>query len=157
HRKEGFRNPGDFDASLRPSIGHSLLKASHKSGAPDIIDVDVADPGAKSAGEQAAKIARRGGCRVPSTRRFGRSWIALAPLLLFLAWMDCGVSVSRPVDAAEPPSAGCPAFLREPTFSAAIPWELASSGEPDAESDVFFEQEVWAKVGERTCLNGHSA
>jgi hypothetical protein len=84
-------------------------------------------------------------------RRFGRPLFALAPLLLFLAWMDCGTAGGA---SGEAPGV-CPAF-RAPAAEAR-PGAPASFEPEGAESDTYFADEVWAKVGERTCLNCHSA
>src|SRR5262245_28331634 len=46
----------------------------------------------------------------------------------------------------------CPALLPEPP---AVPLPALEPG--SSESETFFADEVWAKVGERTCLNCHSA
>jgi hypothetical protein len=78
--------------------------------------------------------------------------ILLAPLALLLPGIRCG---SFGEAAGEP--ALCPAFRPEP---AGAPTEFWTDPDPEAggESvDTFFADEVWAKVGERTCLNCHSA
>jgi len=73
-----------------------------------------------------------------ASRRFLGLFLFCAPLFLF-------------ADAAPEEPAVCPATLPEP---AAFPFPVpAPGGEPEA----FFADEVWAKVGERTCLNCHSA
>jgi hypothetical protein len=58
--------------------------------------------------------------------------------------------------AGEPsPEVICPALLPEPTeFRAETAPGLDAVG---PESEAYFAEEVWAKVGERTCLNCHSA
>jgi hypothetical protein len=84
-------------------------------------------------------------------RRFGSPLILLAPLSVFLCWMDCG---SAGEAAGDPPGV-CPALLPEP--AEARPDLLPPFDPEGAESDSYFADEVWAKVGERTCLNCHSA
>jgi hypothetical protein len=75
----------------------------------------------------------------------------LAPLAVFLPGIRCG---SFGEAAGEP--ALCPALLAAP---ASFPTEFLPGFDAEAgESfDTFFADEVWAKVGERTCLNCHSA
>ena len=73
-----------------------------------------------------------------ASRRFMGLFLFCAPLFLF-------------ADAAPEESPVCPATLPEP---AAFPFPVP---EPNGEPEAFFADEVWAKVGERTCLNCHSA
>jgi hypothetical protein len=56
------------------------------------------------------------------------------------------------VPAAQEPAADIPACLRPVELPAPYLTEVPASG-----SESFFEEEVWAKVGERTCLNCHVA
>ena len=56
------------------------------------------------------------------------------------------------------PKSGIQALLLASLLSLAPPREsaMAAQAAPDA-PETFFEEEVWAKVGERTCLNCHRA
>ncbi len=57
--------------------------------------------------------------------------------------------------AGEIPAPVCPALL--PAESAFHPDLLFAPDAEGIESEAYFADEVWAKVGERTCLNCHSA
>ena len=70
-----------------------------------------------------------------------------APLLLLL--------FAIPVFSAETDE--LPPCLRPPDPAEVRAWPPLPADPEDATSDSFFEDEVWAKVGERTCLNCHSA
>ena len=72
-----------------------------------------------------------------ASRRFIGLFLFLAPAMLFAG----GAPGETPV---------CPALLPDP-----VRFDPAPIGDP--ESDTYFADEVWAKVGERTCLNCHSA
>ncbi|HVR84323.1 MAG TPA: hypothetical protein VMU54_08435 [Planctomycetota bacterium] len=50
-----------------------------------------------------------------------------------------------------------PLCLRSPDPAEHQVWSPLAVDPDDASADSFFEDEVWAKVGERTCLNCHSA
>jgi hypothetical protein len=86
-----------------------------------------------------------------ASRFIARTLILLAPLLIFLPGIRCG---SFGEAAGEP--ALCPALRPEP---ASFPTEFLSLPEREGSEsiDTYFADEVWAKVGERTCLNCHSA
>jgi hypothetical protein len=73
-----------------------------------------------------------------------RRWV---PLFLVVA--------ALPVFSAE--TEGVPLCLRAPEPALTPAWPARTIGPDEAPSDSFFEDEVWAKVGERTCLNCHSA
>jgi hypothetical protein len=73
-------------------------------------------------------------------RRYALALMALLPLL--------GIAQA----GANPAPEGCPACPVE--FHTTPP---ATFFAPDVPLDAYFEDEVWAKVGERTCLNCHSA
>jgi hypothetical protein len=73
-----------------------------------------------------------------ASRRFIGLFLFLAPVVLFAG----GGAEESPV---------CPALLPE-TPVAPLPVL-----EPGGESETYFADEVWAKVGERTCLNCHSS
>jgi hypothetical protein len=76
--------------------------------------------------------------------------ILLAPLAIFLPGIRCGSSGEA---AGEP--ALCPALRPEPS-GASSEFLPAFEGAGGESIDTFFADEVWAKVGERTCLNCHS-
>jgi hypothetical protein len=86
-----------------------------------------------------------------ASRSIARVLVLLAPLAVFLPGIRCG---SFGEASGEP--ALCPALRPEaaPARPEDLPVLEAAGGES---SDVFFADEVWAKVGERTCLNCHSA
>jgi len=86
-----------------------------------------------------------------ASRSIARVLMLLAPLAVFLPGIRCG---SFGEAAGEP--ALCPALRPEPLdpFVQVLPALEPEGGES---IDRFFADEVWAKVGERTCLNCHSA
>src|SRR5260221_2562581 len=69
----------------------------------------------------------------------------LAPLLFILAGL--------PLFSAE--TQDVPLCLRPADLTSHV-WPQLPVDPDDASRDSFFEDEVWAKVGERTCLNCHS-
>src|SRR5262249_40428885 len=71
----------------------------------------------------------------------------IAPLFFIYA--------ALPLFSAEKQDA--PFCLRPPDPTTAAVWPQLPIGPDDAARDSFFEDQVWAKVGERTCLNCHSA
>src|SRR5471030_2294191 len=72
-------------------------------------------------------------------RRYALALLALLPLL------------GKAQGGEDPAPEGCPACPVE--FHTTPPAAFLA---PDVPIDAYFEDEVWAKVGERTCLNCHS-
>jgi hypothetical protein len=75
-----------------------------------------------------------------TVRRWGPLMFVVAALPVFSAETEDVPLCLRPLDPAE--VRVCPQLPVDPE---------------DVKSDSFFEEEVWAKVGERTCLNCHSS
>src|SRR5438477_9702860 len=71
----------------------------------------------------------------------------IAPLLFILAGL--------PLFSAE--TEDVPLCLRPLDQANSSVWPQLAVDPDEASSDSYFEDEVWAKVGERTCLNCHSA
>jgi len=76
--------------------------------------------------------------------------VAIRRFGLFLLPLLCAVAQG----GEDPVPDGCPGC--PVGFRATVPAAPAAPG-PELPLDAYFEDEVWAKVGERTCLNCHSA